>query len=159
MKRWYLIHTSNKKQIKRISKKILKMDEKNNNIAHLFVVYIKFNDINPKTLLFNEIYPPIFEEIKKMEPIEWSTLQLMSIMVRNEKGDKINSFPYTSKTHSRLNDKKFSPLYAEDPYILWWIALFGLLVTSVYVTTLCNNCTLEPVYDDFTERSYIKKLH
>ena len=65
-----MIHTSNKKQTKRISKKILKIDEKNNNIAHLFVVYIKFNDINPKTLLFNEIYPPIFEEIKKMEPIE-----------------------------------------------------------------------------------------
>ena len=159
MKRWYLIYTSNKKQTKRISKKILKMDEKNNNIAHLFEVYIKFNDINPKTLLSNEIYPPIFPKNKKMEPFERSTLQLMIIMVKKEEGDQINSSPYTSKTHSRLNDKKFSPLYAEDPYIFWYVALFGLLVTSVYVTTLYKNCILEPVYDDFTEISYTKKLH
>ena len=35
------------------------------NIEHLFIADIKFNDINPKTLLFNEIYPPIFEKKKK----------------------------------------------------------------------------------------------
>ena len=35
-----------------------------------------------------------------MEPFEWSTLQLMSIVRRNEEKDKINSFPYTSKAHS-----------------------------------------------------------
>ena len=34
-------------------------------VGHLFIVDIKFNDINPKTLLFNELYPPIFEKIKK----------------------------------------------------------------------------------------------
>ena len=28
------------------------------NIGRLVTVNIKFNDINPKTLLFNEIYPP-----------------------------------------------------------------------------------------------------
>ena len=28
------------------------------NIGRLLTVNIKFNDINPKTLLFNEIYPP-----------------------------------------------------------------------------------------------------
>ena len=51
---------------------------------------------------------------KKMEPFEWSNLQLMGIMRRNEEKGKINSFPYTSKTHSTLKDKKFIPLYAED---------------------------------------------
>ena len=35
-----------------------------------------------------------------MEPHERSTLQLMSIMRRDEDKDKINLFPYTSKTHS-----------------------------------------------------------
>ena len=34
-------------------------------VGHLFIVDIKFSDINPKTLLFNEIYPPIFEKKKK----------------------------------------------------------------------------------------------
>ena len=32
---------------------------------------------------------------KEMEPHERSTLQLMSIMRRDEGKDKINSFPYT----------------------------------------------------------------
>ena len=87
------------KQAKRISSKILKMDENNqygqamtkplpyscikkhehppsltefnrildkisheDNIGHLFIVDIKFHNINPKTLLFNEIYSPIFEK-------------------------------------------------------------------------------------------------
>ena len=88
-----------KKQTKRISSKILKMDKKNqydmamtkplpfgcikkkenpptlvefsrildtlsrdNNIGHSFIVDIKFHNVNSKTLLFNELYPPIFEK-------------------------------------------------------------------------------------------------
>ena len=31
-------------------------------IGNLFIVDIKFHNINPKTLLFNEIYPLIFEK-------------------------------------------------------------------------------------------------
>ena len=37
---------------------------------------------------------------------ERSTLQLMCILPRNEEKDKINSFSYTSKTHSTLGEKK-----------------------------------------------------
>lgn len=48
-----------------------------------------------------------------MEPFERSTIQLMSIMRKIEEKDKINSFSHTSKTHSTLKDKRFSPLYAE----------------------------------------------
>ena len=108
-----------KKQPKRISSKILIMDENNqygqamtkplqygcikkkehvpsmsefnkildkiphdDNIGHLFIVDIKFHNINPRTLLFNKIFPPIFEMNKEKEPYERSTLQLMSIMVK-----------------------------------------------------------------------------
>ena len=90
-----------KKQTKRISSKILKMDENNqyrmamtkpspfgcikkkenpptlvefskildslsydDSVGHLFIVDIKFHNVNPKTL-FNELYPPIFEKDKK----------------------------------------------------------------------------------------------
>ena len=87
-------------------------------IGHLFVVDIKLNEINPKKLLFNEIYPPIFEKNKKMDPYERSTLQLMNIVVRNEEKDTVNSFPYNSKTHSTLKEKKFILLYAEDLHFL-----------------------------------------
>ena len=38
-------------------------------IGHLFTVDIEFSVINPKTLLFNEIYPPIFEKHKKFHRI------------------------------------------------------------------------------------------
>ena len=56
-------------------------------------------------LLFNEIYPPIFEKNKKMEPFERSTLQLMCILQQNEEKDQINSFLCTFKTHSTLEEK------------------------------------------------------
>ena len=98
-----------KKQTKRISSKILKVDENiqyghpygcikkqehvasiiefskildkishEDNIGHLFIVDIKFHNVNSKTLLFNEIYPPIFEKNKNMELHERSTLQFNS---------------------------------------------------------------------------------
>ena len=133
-----------KKQTKRISSKIIKMDKNNqygmamtkslpygyikkrdrpptlaefNKISdeishddptgHLFIVDIKFDNVNPKTLLFNELHPPIFEKTKRMKPYERSTLPLLSIMVRKEGKDKINFFLYNnSKTHSRLKEKK-----------------------------------------------------
>ena len=34
-------------------------------ISHLFTVDIQFADVNPQNLLFNEIYPPIFEKKEK----------------------------------------------------------------------------------------------
>ena len=90
---------------------------------------IKFYNKNPKTLLFNEIYSPAFEKNKKMEPFERSTLQLMSILVRDEGKDKINSFAYSSKTHSTLGEKKLIPLYAGHLYFL--ITRAGWLVTYI----------------------------
>ena len=65
-----------------------------------------------------------------MDPHERSTLQLMSIMVRNEEKEKINSFHFTSKTHSKLTEKKFIPLYAEDLHFL--ITRTGWLLTHIY---------------------------
>ena len=64
-----------------------------------------------------------------MEPFEQSTLQLLSIMVRDENKEKINSFSYTSKTHSTLKEKKYIPLYAEDFNFL--LTRKGWLVTHV----------------------------
>lgn len=95
-----------------------------------FTVDIKISNINDKTLLLNKIYSPIFKKNKKMDPYKRSTLKLMSIAVRNEEKDKINSFPYNSKTHSTLKEKKFVLLYAEDLHFL--ITRAGWLVTHVY---------------------------
>ena len=99
-------------------------------IGHLLIVDIKFHNINEKTLLFNEIYPSIFEKNKKMERFERSTVQLMNILVRNEEKNTINSVRYTSKTHSTLKDKKYVPLYAQHLHFLDKRA--GWLVTHIY---------------------------
>lgn len=45
--------------------KILDNLSHDDTIGDLFVVDIKFCDINEKTLLFNETYSPIFEKDKK----------------------------------------------------------------------------------------------
>ena len=102
-------------------------------LGHLFIVDIKFSDINPKTLLFNEIYPPIFEKNKKIDPYEQSCTQIMSraqVKKRRNKPDQLFLLSFNSKTHSTLKAKKFVPLYAGDLYFLTTRA--GWKVTKIY---------------------------
>ena len=54
----------------------------------------------------------------------------MSVMVRDDEKDKINTFSYHSKTHSTLKEKRFISLYAEDLHFL--ITRAGWLVTHIY---------------------------
>ena len=54
----------------------------------------------------------------------------MSILERNEEKDKINTFSYSPKTYSILEEKKFILLYAEDLHFL--IKRAGSLVTCIY---------------------------
>ena len=67
-------------------------------------------------------------------------------MVRNEDKDKINSFPYTSRTHLTLKDERFIPFYAGDLHFL--VSCAGWLVThlrtlhfraSHFFKKLCSN--------------------
>ena len=58
------------------------------------------------------------KKIKQVDPFERSTLQIMSIIVRDEKEEKTNRLPFNSKTHSTVKDKKVITLYAEDIYFL-----------------------------------------
>ena len=85
-------------------------------IGHIFTVSIKFSDINPKTLLFNEIYPPIFQKNKKISPHLCSCSQIMSRAQKKKGKKEIASLPFNSKTHATLNKKIFVNLYAEDLY-------------------------------------------
>ena len=85
--------------------KILDSLSPDDNIEHLFTVDIRFHNIDEKTLFLDELYPPIFEKNKKVDPFERSTLQLLSVAVRNEEKNILNSFPYNSKTHSTLKEK------------------------------------------------------
>ena len=59
--------------------KSITLEEK---IGHIFTVDIEFSDVNPKALLFNEVYPPIFEK-KKKEPTAFKIM-----FSNNEQGSK-----------------------------------------------------------------------
>ena len=61
-------------------------------IGHIFTVDIEFSDINPKTLLFNEIYPPIFEKNKKIPLHLRSCSQIMSRAQRKIRKTKKKKF-------------------------------------------------------------------
>ena len=103
----------------------------NHPIEHLFTADIKFNEINEKTLLFNEIYPPVFEKKpKKIEPFERSTVRIVSIVVKKDGKDEINSLPYNSNMHSTLKDQIFVTLYPQDLNFL--VSRAGWLVTHIY---------------------------
>ena len=66
-------------------------------IGHIFTVDVDFSDINPKTLLFNEIFLPVFEKHKKIPPHLWTYSQIMSRPQKKEIKDKIDSLPFNSK--------------------------------------------------------------
>ena len=61
------------------------------------MVDIEFLDINEKTSLFNEIYPPIFEKNKKISPHERSTCQIISRAEKKDGKDEISNLPFNSK--------------------------------------------------------------
>lgn len=99
-------------------------------VGHLFTIDIEFHDINGKTLLFNEIYPPIFEKNKKANPYKRFTVQIMSRAQKKDGKDEIASFSFNSKTHATLKDKVFVSLYAED--IRFLVTRVGWWVTKIY---------------------------
>ena len=99
-------------------------------IGHIFTVDIEFSHINPKTLLFNEVFPPVFEKHKKIPPHLRSCSQIMSRARKKENKEEVASLPFNSKTHATLNKKIFVNLYAENLYFLTTRA--GWKVTKIY---------------------------
>ena len=111
-------------------KQLLKAITLEDKIGHIFTVNIEFSNINPKTLLFNEIFPPIFEKNKIIPPQLRSCSQIMSRAQKKDNKDEIKSLPFNSKTHATLNKIIFVNLYAEDFYFLTTRA--GWEVTKIY---------------------------
>ena len=76
-------------------------------IGHLFVVDIEFDFKNAteRTMAYNEIYPPIIEKHKIIDPCERSVFQLLGQYKEGERG----TFCYrsTSKAHATMLKKVF----------------------------------------------------
>ena len=79
--------TLNLEQLKELLKNVTLEDK----IGHLFTVDIKFADINEKTLLFNEIYPLIFEKHKIIPPHQRSTCKLSTKQKEKKKKMKFQN--------------------------------------------------------------------
>ena len=111
-------------------KKILDHIPHTDKIGHPFIIAIKFHNENEKMTLFNEIYTPIFGKNKVIQVHQRSVLQLISIIMKDEKKDLVRSFETNTKTHSTLEGKKFIPLYAEHIHFVAKRA--GWLVTRIH---------------------------
>ena len=111
-------------------KKILDRISHEDKVGHLFVVDIKFHDKTQKTMLFNEIYTPIFEKNKVIQEQHRSVLHLMSVISRNKEKDLVRTFKANAKTHSTLEEEKIIPLYAAHIHFL--VKRAGCLITKIY---------------------------
>ena len=83
-------------------------------IGHLYIVDIEFDAKNgtDRAFAYNEIYPPIIEKQRIIDPCESSIFQLVEQFIRGENDPK--AYRSTAKTHANLFKKKVLPMYLED---------------------------------------------
>ena len=102
----------------------------NDTIGHLYIVDIEFvvKNATKKEFAYNEIYPPIIEKQKTIDPCERSVFQLLEQFVRGKKGPK--SYRKSAKAHANLFKKYFLPMYLED--LVFCIKRAGWKVTRIH---------------------------
>ena len=99
-------------------------------IGQLYIVDIEFDIKNAtkRELTYNEIYPPIIEKQKIIDPCERSVFQLLEQYIDGESSPK--SYRSTAKAHATLLKKNFLPMYLED--LAFCIKRAGWKVTKIY---------------------------
>ena len=75
-------------------------------IDHLYIVDIEFDtkNVTDREFAYNEIYPPIIEKQRIIDPCERSVFQLLEQFVRGENAPK--AYRSTAKAHANLFLKK-----------------------------------------------------
>ena len=83
-------------------------------IGHLYIVDIEFDYENAteKMMAYNEIYPPIIEKHKSIDPWERSVFQLLEQYKEGER-DALG-YKSTSKAHATMLKNFFLPMYLEE---------------------------------------------
>ena len=99
-------------------------------IGHSYIVDIIFDakKATKRQFTYNEIYPPIIEKQKTIDPCERSVFQLFEQFVMGDMGPK--SYRSTVKAHATLFKKTFIPLYLED--FVFCIKRAGWVVTKIH---------------------------
>ena len=88
-------------------------------IVHLYIVDIEFDfkDATEREFAYNEIYPPIIEKQKVIDPCERSVFQLFEQFVKAENAPK--SYRTSAKAHANLFKKNVLPMYLENLVFLY----------------------------------------
>ena len=95
-------------------KNLIQVLDIDSTIGHLYVVNIKFDHKNAtqNQIIYNEIYPPIVEKQKIIDPCERSIYQLLEQHSTTEKGE-LRSYKATKKAQGTMFQKNFQPMYLE----------------------------------------------
>ena len=99
-------------------------------IGHLYIVDIEFDYENAteKMMAYNEIYPPIIEKHKIIDPCERSVFQLLE---QNKEGERdVLGYKSTSKAHETMLKKILLPMYLEE--LAFVIKRAGWKVTKIH---------------------------
>ena len=114
------------------SSKTLEKVSFENTICHLYIADIEFDTKNAteRKFAYNEIYPPIIEKQKTINPGERSVFQLLEQFVRGENAPK--AYRPIAKTHENLFKKNLLPMYLED--LAFCIKRAGWKVTKIHYT-------------------------
>ena len=96
----------------------------------MYIVDIEFDYKNAteKEFAYNEIYPPIIEKQKTIDPCERSVFQLLEQFVRSEKGPR--AYRATARAHANLFENFFLPMYLEG--LVFCIKRAGWKVTKIH---------------------------
>ena len=100
-------------------------------IGHLFIVDIHFDHrrASLKQILYNEMFPPVIENHKIIDPSEKLVYQLFEQYSETDKGIP-RSYRPAQKSHTTLFAKKFQPLYLE--HLRFLIFRASWTVTKIY---------------------------
>ena len=100
-------------------------------IGHLFAVDIEFDYENatPRQIMYNEMFPPIVDKKKLLEPNERSIFQLLELYTEGNK-EKAKSYKLSPQSHATLLPKRYMPPYLEE--LKFVIYRCGWKVTKLY---------------------------
>ena len=98
--------------------------------GHLYIVDIEFDYENAteKRMTYNDIYPPIIEKHKIIDPYERYVFQLLEQYKEGERGAL--GYKSTIKAHAIMLRKKFLPMYLEE--LAFVIKRAGWKVTKIH---------------------------
>ena len=73
-------------------------------IGHVFVVgiFLDKNKVSKRELMYSEIYTPVFEKEKVLDPSQRLVFQLLEAIRENKDGNRLNSFKFNKETHATM---------------------------------------------------------